>query len=441
MGSRVQPRALIATAMLALAVLAALVALVALVACGSSGASAAKTDVRTGSDLPCAVADVLTRRCQTCHGATTQYGAPMPLVTRADLVAASPGDPGRRVFEEVAVRIHDDARPMPKAPNERLDAADTKLLDDWIAAGAPASATSDACAPSSGAPDAGVHLSCAPDVQVRPAAPYALSADTADILICYGWESPHPSKRHIIGLSPAIVATRQLHHVTLLESDEAVSPVPGPCSPAAMTTWRSLYGWAPGASGLELPPQAGLPEGPGTHLVVQMHFVNPSHEAVQDTSGFDLCTTDHLRPNDADVMAFGTTEITIPARGSRAVDCSIPVPADGATTHLFAAFPHMHKLGKSIVTTVRAGGTGAPVDLGSVPNWDYANQTWLPVDYTLRPGDVVQSKCSWNNPSDHGVGYGPTSDDEMCFSYVMYFPKIAASTWNWSLPALYSTCH
>ncbi|MDB5219697.1 MAG: hypothetical protein JWO86_7624 [Myxococcaceae bacterium] len=423
---------------LSIALVLVVATILLLVACSTATTSPGRT---TG--LPCAVSEVLTRRCQTCHGATPQFGAPMALVTRDDLLAASASDPAHRVYEEVALRIHDDVRPMPKPPNPRLDSADTKVLDDWIAAGAPAataSAATGSCGAPASPPDAGVHLSCAPDVQIRPATPYALSADTDDILICYGWESPHLSKRHITALAPAIAASRQLHHVTLLQADEAVSPTPGPCSPAAMTTWRSLYGWAPGATGLELPPEAGLPEGPGIHLVVQMHFVNPAHLAVEDTSGFDLCTTEQLRPNDADVMAFGTTEITVPARGSRSVDCSIPVPADGATTHLFAAFPHMHKLGTSIVTTVRPGGTGEPVDLGSVPNWDYANQTWLPIDYVLRPGDVVESKCSWKNPSDHGVGYGPTSDDEMCFSYVMYFPKIEVSTWNWSLPALYSTC-
>ena len=421
----------------AIAALVVVAMISALVACSTSSSSASST---SSAGLPCAVSDVLARRCQSCHAAITQYGAPMSLVTRADLTAAAPTDPTHRVFQPVALRIHDDARPMPKPPNPRLDAADAKTLDDWIAAGAPESAPGATCAQPTAAPDSGVHLDCTPDEKVRPASPYALAADVEDILVCYGWESPHPEKRHIIGLSPAIAATRQLHHVTLLQSDVAVSPIPGPCSPAAMTTWRSLYGWAPGASGLELPPEAGLPEDPGTHLVVQMHFVNPHHDAVQDTSGFDLCTTDKLRANDADVMAFGTTEITIPARGSRTVDCSVPVPADGATTHLFAAFPHMHRLGTSIVTTVRSGGTGNPVDLGSAQHWDYANQTWLPIDYTLRPGDVVESKCSWNNPTDHGVGYGPTSDDEMCFSYVMYYPKIALTTWNWSLPALYSTC-
>jgi hypothetical protein len=422
------------------ALVVALAATLLLVACSSSSGNTPPA-ANASSGLPCAVADVFTRRCQTCHAATPLYGAPMPLVTRDDLLAPLPSDPTRHVFEEVTVRIHDDVRPMPKPPNARLDTADAKTLDDWIAAGAPQAPATDACGPASVVPDAGVHLSCTPDLQIRPAAPYALSADTDDILICYGFESPHTSKRHIIGLSPAISATRNLHHVTLLQSDVAVSGTPGPCSPAAMTTWRSLYGWAPGAQGLELPPEAGLPEGPDVHLVVQMHFVNPNHIAVTDTSGFDLCTTEQLRANDADVMAFGTTEITIPARGSLAVDCTVPVPADGATTHLFAAFPHMHRLGTSLVTTVRPGGTGDPVDIGSAAHWDYSNQSWLPVDYTLRPGDVVESKCSWNNPTDHGVGYGPTSDDEMCFSYVMYYPKIELSTWNWSLPALYSTCH
>ncbi|CAN5896014.1 hypothetical protein BH11MYX4_BH11MYX4_16010 [soil metagenome] len=422
------------TKKLALGLLLIVGALRSLLAC----TPAPEASTASGSGLPCAVADVLNRRCASCHGATPRFGAPMPLVTRADLLAPAPGDHTRRVFEEVGARIHDDAHPMPKAPNARLDAADSAALDAWIAAAAPASSAS--CAPSSAAPDASVPLSCTPDLQVRPASPYVMPSDVDDILVCYGWESPHTTKHHLIALSPAISAARQLHHVTLLESDVAVSPVPGPCAPEAMTAWRPLYGWAPGTAALELPKEAGFPEQPGTHFVVQLHFANPSHTPVSDTSGFDLCSTEQLRPNDADVMAFGTMEITVPSRGALAVDCSVPVPADGATTHLFAAFPHMHQLGRSISSVVRPGGTGAAVDLGTVAAFDLGNQTWLPVDYTLRPGDVVQSKCSWTNPTDHGVGYGPTADDEMCFSYVMYFPKITTPSWHWSLPALYSTC-
>ena len=363
----------------------------------------------------------------------------MPLVTRDDLLAPSPSDPTRRVFQDVALRIHDDASPMPRAPNPRLSPAELATLDAWIRSDAPASTTT--CAAPPPAPDAAGALSCTPDLHIRPTAPYVMPSDIDDILVCYGFEGNAATKRHIVALAPAISAVRQLHHVTLLESDVAVSGVPGPCAPEAMTAWRPLYGWAPGTAALELPKEAGFPEEPSTHFVVQMHFANPGHAPVSDTSGFDLCTTDQLRANDADVMAFGTTEITVPARGARAVDCSVPVPADGVTTHLFAAFPHMHQLGRSISSVVHAGGGAGPtVDLGTVAHFDLGNQTWLPIDYTLRPGDVVQSKCAWTNPTDHGVGYGPTADDEMCFSYVMYFPKITTDAWHWSLPALYSTC-
>jgi hypothetical protein len=407
----------------------------AVVAC--NGVSA-EPPAAAGGALPCAVDDVLARRCRDCHGATPRFGAPMPLVTHADLVATAVGDPGRRVFELVGERIHDTTRRMPQPPNLALSADDMATLDSWVKAGAPSGET---CSTPTKA-NVPAQLGCTPDVHVKPATAYRLPAGVPDALVCYGFESSVSAKRHIVGIAPAIGAGRHLHHVTLLQSDVAVSPVPALCSPESMTTMRSLYGWAPGARGLELPPEAGLPDEPGSHYVVQLHYVNASNEpAPEDASGFDLCTTSELRPNDADVMAFGTMEITIPARTPAwTKDCSITVPPEGDTTHLFAVFPHMHELGRAIRTTVRSGGTGEPVDLGSVPEWNIANQAWLPVDYTLKPGDVVDTSCTWGNPNDHGVGYGPTSSDEMCFSYAMYFPKIQASTWHWSLPALYSTC-
>ncbi|MFO0662854.1 MAG: peptidylglycine alpha-amidating monooxygenase [Polyangiaceae bacterium] len=413
-----------------------LLASITIAACGGSDTEPPTTSL---SGLPCAVSTVLERRCSTCHGEKPQFGAPMALVTHADLTRASVSAPQKHVFEMVSARIHDGARPMPPPPNVRLDDADLRALDAWIAQGAPKVA--EACTPPGGGSVVTTRLRCTKNEHLRPSVPYRMPREVDDELVCYGWDSPHGEKRHIIGLSPAIAATRQLHHVTLLQSERAVSSVPGPCEPNAMSAWRPLYGWAPGAASLELPKEAGLALEPGGHYVVQLHFTNPLHEEVTDTSGFDLCSTKELRPNDADVMAFGTTEITIPALGTLDRDCSVVVPADGATTHLIAAFPHMHRLGRSIHTQVFPGGTGAPVNLGSVETWDLGNQTWQATDYTLRPGDVVQSQCRWSNPTGNAVGYGPTADDEMCFSYVLYYPKIIDATWNWSLPALYSTCN
>ena len=94
---------------------------------GGGGASAA-------SGLPCDVEAVLKKGCAECHGATPSYGAPMPLVTFADLTAPAKSNPSKKVYEMVGTRVHDESRPMPQAPNPRLSAADTATLDTWIAA-------------------------------------------------------------------------------------------------------------------------------------------------------------------------------------------------------------------------------------------------------------------------------------------------------------------
>ena len=65
----------------------------------------------------------------------------MPLLSYADLMAPSKSDLSKKVYELVGTRIHDDRAPMPQAPNARLSPAETATLDSWIAAGAPANAT------------------------------------------------------------------------------------------------------------------------------------------------------------------------------------------------------------------------------------------------------------------------------------------------------------
>jgi hypothetical protein len=410
------------------------------------GAPASSDGGATASGaLPCAVDDVLARRCRSCHGAPPSFGAPMPLVTYADLHAPAHSDPSRAVYALVGDRIHDDAHPMPQPPNARLSPADTATLDAWIATGAKAGAacTAGRDAGAGAADGGGVALSCTPDMHVSPAAPYALPAGINEEYVCYGFEANPGSKRHLVGFAPRVDDAAVVHHVTLLESDTPVSPTPAPCDQmgTSSTSWRPVYGWAPGVGGFELPPEAGFPEDATTHFVVQVHYANPSQAAGHvDSSGFDVCTTAQLRPNDADIMAFGTTSFTIQPHAALDLSCSITVPYYGQTTHLFAALPHMHKLGRSISSVALPGGTGAPVDLGTVSSWSFGSQAWLPISDVLQPYDVVKTHCAWQNPTDTAVSYGELTADEMCFSFVMYYPKITNPQWSWALPALYSTC-
>ncbi len=88
------------------------------------------------NDLPCEVERLIVS-CQGCHGATPRDGAPMALVTRADLTARSTSDPTRTVAEQAAARLRDTKSPMPPRPADEAAEADIAALEGFVANGYP----------------------------------------------------------------------------------------------------------------------------------------------------------------------------------------------------------------------------------------------------------------------------------------------------------------
>lgn len=400
-----------------------------------------------GGNLPCDVDAVLASSCRKCHASPPQFGSPMPLVTHADLQAPAKSDPTKKVYELVTARIADDQNPMPEPPNARLSAADRATLDAWAAAGAPAGATE--CTTKPPKPEPGVK--CTPDLPVAPAAAYEMPAGTGDEYVCYGVELTRPTPTHVVGFAPRVDNTSIVHHIVLFEADQPYSPTPTPCNAGGSLQWRMVTGWAPGGKGFELPPEAGFPlkTTGATHYVVQMHYSNPQALANQkDTSGFDLCTS-APRQYEADVLAFGTQKITIPPtpRGAPhyATNCSITVPSQLAGIHLIASMPHMHKLGTEMTTELLGGGPSGPAtDLGTIKNWSFDTQAWLPIagagGAVTKKDDVIRTRCVWNNTTGAEVKFGENTADEMCYSFTTYYPRINSAIWSWAAPALAAQC-
>lgn len=94
---------------------------------GSGGGSSAA--------LPCDVQDVLTSRCQSCHGNPPTNGAPMSLVTYEDLVAKNTA--GVTVVQRCIDRMNGVGAQMPPAPAIAAPAADIATLQAWVGAGMP----------------------------------------------------------------------------------------------------------------------------------------------------------------------------------------------------------------------------------------------------------------------------------------------------------------
>jgi len=116
----------------------------------SSGGFAAPVP---GGDLPCAVFELLSAHCLECHGRPVRGGAPMTLLDRTDLLAASRRDPSQRNVDRMLLRMMDDAAPMPLPPRARVPVAELAALQAWIDAGAPAGSCGNA--PAGGPPAAG----------------------------------------------------------------------------------------------------------------------------------------------------------------------------------------------------------------------------------------------------------------------------------------------
>jgi hypothetical protein len=424
------------------------------------GCSSSKTPDTSSTPLPCEVDAVFAAHCRECHAAVPQYGAPMPLMTWEDLHAPAKSDPSKLVYQLVETRIHDDQAPMPQPPNPRLDDATSAVLDTWIAAGAPAKTGTDACSDAgqggaggaSGAGGAGGStavtdsLQCTPDVSVRATTPWAMPQNETDIYVCYGMDVPVTGQRQAIGFQPHVDNTKIVHHMLLYQSETSVSSTPAACSGTAIDKNKLVYGWAPGGLPFELPDAAGYPmstsdAGDTAHYVVQVHYNNiQGLSGETDLSGFDLCSTDQIRPNTADVIAFGSMDFTIEPHAALDITCDYTIPTASQTLHVMSAFPHMHQLGTTIATTSTPIAGGDDISLGAVPNWSFNNQIWYPMETQVSPGDIVHTRCAWQNTTDKPVSFGEYTEDEMCYSFTMYYPSDPTYK-AWLSPALGSQCH
>jgi mono/diheme cytochrome c family protein len=83
--------------------------------------------------LPCDVADLLAKRCASCHGARPSAGARSSLVVRDAL--AAPWDGASSLAQTSLDRMRDRAAPMP--PEGVLAGAEIDVLARWIAQGMP----------------------------------------------------------------------------------------------------------------------------------------------------------------------------------------------------------------------------------------------------------------------------------------------------------------
>ena len=206
---------------------------------GSGGSGSTTTDVATG--LPCDVAATLQTYCVSCHGSSPKYGAPMPLVTYADLSATSPK--GGSYAERSLARMKDAAAPMP--PGGGVPAGEVSGFEAWVTAGIPMGT----CGGTGGT--GGTGGSTGGTGGVGPAT--GIPCDVADVLKqCTGCHHNPPSggaKMSLVSYDDLMTASPKGGNYadrSLIRMQDAASPMPPSPSPmvsaagiAVFQAWQS----------------------------------------------------------------------------------------------------------------------------------------------------------------------------------------------------------
>jgi hypothetical protein len=402
------------------------------------------------SPLPCDVSAILTQHCGSCHGQSTNFGAPMSLVTWNDLHKAAPRAPGKLNYQVVLERMKNDATPMPPAPNPRVSADKIATLERWIAAGAPAG--TQACMPIGGNPDAGATpdagssdpssivpkpADCQETFELRAhggtgasdTTPFQISSNPTlegNQYHCFYFKPPYQAGSGLLWFESILDNTPKLHHWILYATENRVQPdgTSAPCN-ANQPGAYFVVGWAPGATNTVVSNDVmlQLPSGPNAQLILELHYFNNTGVSSPDRTGLRFCTAGrNTRPHEAAVHTLGSEGICIdPFTRNHEVAGSCQPRTDMGDIHITGVWPHMHKLARRMQVTVRRSGGQSEV-IHDAP-FDFNAQIFHPKqDVIVRAGDSVETRCFFDNDSAEYIKYGERTQDEMCYAFITAWP-------------------
>jgi hypothetical protein len=422
-----------------------------------------------GSVLPCNVSKIMAKNCASCHGATPIGGAPMSLVTFADFQAPGKTNPAKKVHELVKERIHDMARPMPPTSVAPMPAEEIAAMDAWFTGGALAGTAADATcgtepAAEGGAVKEAVH-SMGPIVPKPGETCYDFKVhggqtlDDTKFMIRPGelyeqfyYKVPWPAGQVASGYATIGDNLQVLHHWLLFSTNELQAEgahIEAPLPTLIGTDPILLAGWAVGGPNNIMPEDVGmeLPV-PGRTMNVQWHFYNSTSSPQADASSVQICTVPReTRANIGTITWMGTEDLNgnvwaggpgMPA-GKESTFTTTCRPGRGdQPIHIIGFEPHMHRIGKNMKTSVvRAGGMKEVVfDKPFV----FGSETHYFVDVEVKPGESLETSCSFMNDNDFGVPFGESSDTEMCYQFTFHYPARALSNGAFSLLGVTDTC-
>jgi hypothetical protein len=358
----------------------------------------------------CGVKRTLDAQCTACHDGRMTAGAPMALLSHADLTAPAATDASKQVYELVGARVHDTVRPMP--PQGKLTAEQLAEIDAWVAAGAPAgedeTCAADGPAPEPTAPAWPDNCDETYEVRVNGGRP-AMIAPGSETHPQFPVQPPWGNEEvQAIAWRAITDNAKVLHHWILY----------GPSR-------EFLFGWAPGKDQNEpLPPDVGLFL-PSRGMTLDVHYNNALGSQMEtDESGFEICVLKrpNFRPKTAGVtMSLSSMRISVPP-GAENFDVTGTCNHSGGPVRLLSASPHAHRTAQHMKFTVQKANGEEVVMHDDSFNFEEQTNYSLDPPVVIEAGDRIITTCTYTNDTDGLITFGQNTGNEMCFNFAIVEP-------------------
>jgi len=212
-------------------------------------------------------------------------------------------------------------------------------------------------------------------------------------------------------------------HHTVLTLYSGASPADGvqPCN-VGTNGQSMIYGSGVGSPDFVFPSGVGLHLKAGQRLILNLHLNNATDGTLSGRSGTYV---QEAMPGEIQnlaeiVLAGPTVSLQVPTgMSTQSGNCNLSA-VTSQPIQVFSLSGHMHKTGTNVKTVITRG--TQQITLQDEP-YNFEKQVFHLVNppITLQPTDKLTTYCSYNNP-DAPKRFGDSSDDEMCFSDIFYYP-------------------
>jgi hypothetical protein len=183
-----------------------------------------------------------------------------------------------------------------------------------------------------------------------------------------------------------------------------------------------LYASGVGTEPFSFPTDVGLKVAAGTQLHLNLHLYNASDDPIGDESAIWVKSQATPPPMLAEMVFAGKIVFSV-GTGTREITGGCNVSTG---FKLFALWPHMHKLANhQKFEVIRNASSNVLWDA----DYDFNEQRYYgqTPEFDVLSGDQIKVTCRYDNNTGHSVGFGDSSDNEMCFTGMYRYPSQNAS--------------